>query len=400
MSRDRAFFFDAAACSGCKACQVACKDRSDLEVGRLWRRVSEVAGGGWQQEGAVWRQDIFAYHLSVACNHCARPICAEGCPARAITRREDGVVLLDEGKCLGCGYCRWVCPYSAPQHHTAAGTMSKCDFCVDVVDAGGEPACVAACPVRALDAGPLEELAAQHGTQGAGLSPLPDPALTKPSLVLAAHASGERSDESGVSFTPRPRRGLREWSLVGFTLLSQAAAGAAIVGGVLRAFLGSARLDFLLQPIILILMVLAMGLSTLHLGRPARAPRALLNGRTSWLSREILLAVALAGSAAFAWATDGLWGSVWWSMLLGVAYLVGIARVYMQRTVPVWDRWHTPLGFGQTALRLGGSLALLAGFWRSGPLVWVLILLALAVATVQQVQARRQFYGRYERLGI
>ena len=89
------FFFDAASCSGCKACEVACMDRHGLEVGRLWRRVSEVTGGGWERDGAAWRNTVFAYHLSIACNHCERPICLEGCPSRAITRREDGVVLIE-----------------------------------------------------------------------------------------------------------------------------------------------------------------------------------------------------------------------------------------------------------------------------------------------------------------
>ena len=94
MSRGRSrmtFWFDAAACSGCKACQVACKDRHGLETGVLCRRVSEVAGGGWERDGHAWRNTVFAYHLSTACNHCDRPICLEGCPTRAITRRPDGV---------------------------------------------------------------------------------------------------------------------------------------------------------------------------------------------------------------------------------------------------------------------------------------------------------------------
>ena len=180
------FFFDAAACSGCKACQVACKDRHGLEVGRLWRRVSEVAGGGWEPDGAAWRSTVFAYHLSMSCNHCDRPICLEGCPARAITRRDDGVVLIEPDHCLGCGYCSWVCPYGAPQYRADQGVMSKCSFCAEDLDAGLEPACVAACPVRALDAGDAADLTARHGpADGAeGLVPLPNAGLTEPALHL------------------------------------------------------------------------------------------------------------------------------------------------------------------------------------------------------------------------
>ncbi len=128
MSRRQSFYFDAAACSGCKACQVACKDRHGLEVGRLWRRVSEVTGGSWQQEGSVWHNTIFAYHLSTFCNHCEKAICLEGCPSQAISRRDDGIVLINPEHCLGCGYCSWVCPYSVPQYQPDRGVMTSALF--------------------------------------------------------------------------------------------------------------------------------------------------------------------------------------------------------------------------------------------------------------------------------
>jgi anaerobic dimethyl sulfoxide reductase subunit B (iron-sulfur subunit) len=72
MTKQYAFYFDSSACSGCKACQVACKDKHNLEVGRLWRRVYEVSGGGWQRQGQAWTTSAFAYNLSLACNHCAK----------------------------------------------------------------------------------------------------------------------------------------------------------------------------------------------------------------------------------------------------------------------------------------------------------------------------------------
>ena len=81
-----AFHVDSSICSGCKACQIACKDRNDLADGIRWRRVYEVAGGEWHQEGTAWRPDIFAYHLSLSCNHCKRPICVECCPSGAMAQ--------------------------------------------------------------------------------------------------------------------------------------------------------------------------------------------------------------------------------------------------------------------------------------------------------------------------
>src|SRR5512142_461843 len=106
-----AFYFDSSACSGCKACQAACKDKHGLPVGVLWRRVYEVTGGGWRREGAAWISTVFAYNLSLGCTHCERPMGVEVGPAGAYSKRPDGIVLLDAHRCLGCKYCTWACPY-------------------------------------------------------------------------------------------------------------------------------------------------------------------------------------------------------------------------------------------------------------------------------------------------
>lgn len=193
-----AFYFDSSSCSGCKACQVACKDKNGLPEGVLWRRVYEVTGGDWRQAGPAWVADVFAYNLSVACNHCEQPLCLQACPAGAYTQRPDGVVLLDSQKCMGCGYCAWACPYGAPQMDERTGRMSKCNFCVDQVDAGRPPECVAACPLRALDFGDRRELEARHGARltGGGLpavAPLPDPLITRPALLLTPHPAAQSS---------------------------------------------------------------------------------------------------------------------------------------------------------------------------------------------------------------
>ena len=78
------FFIDVSKCVGCKTCQVACKDKNNLEVGRNFRHVVEYAGGDWKPLHGAWVQDVFAYYVSVACNHCAKPACAEVCPKDAI----------------------------------------------------------------------------------------------------------------------------------------------------------------------------------------------------------------------------------------------------------------------------------------------------------------------------
>ena len=178
------FFIDVSKCTGCKTCQVACKDKNNLEVGRNFRRVTEYAGGKWEQVHGAWQQDVFAYYVSVACNHCAEPACIEACTKDAITKRADnGLVLIDQKKCIGCRACEEACPYEAPQYDRAIRRMSKCDGCIDRLSAGGQPTCVDSCPQRAIEFGDINELRRKHGDVAA-LAPLPDAATTKPSLAI------------------------------------------------------------------------------------------------------------------------------------------------------------------------------------------------------------------------
>ncbi|MDR2504309.1 MAG: dimethylsulfoxide reductase subunit B [Deltaproteobacteria bacterium] len=179
-----AFYLDMTACSGCKTCMVACIDGNDLPLGVMWRRVAEYTGGGWvKQPGSTYSQDVFSYYASISCNHCADPICVKNCPTTAMHKNAQGIVLVDHNKCVGCGYCRWSCPYSAPQLNKALGKMTKCDFCAKRLDAGLKPLCVQACPMRAIHFGEYEELKQRFGN-APHVAPLPEEALTGPCLVL------------------------------------------------------------------------------------------------------------------------------------------------------------------------------------------------------------------------
>ena len=188
-----AFYFDSSSCSGCKTCQMACKDKNDLGPGQVWRRVYEVTGGDWEKEGSTWRQDVFAYNLSMSCNHCEDPICVRNCPTLALGKREDGIVRIDQDLCIGCKYCSWVCPYGAPQFDEQKGVMGKCDFCVDYIEQGKNPSCVDACPMRALDFGEYPALVEKYGASD-HIYPLPDHSITQPSLCIKAHPKADRPD--------------------------------------------------------------------------------------------------------------------------------------------------------------------------------------------------------------
>jgi anaerobic dimethyl sulfoxide reductase subunit B (iron-sulfur subunit) len=193
MAKQLGFYFDASACSGCKACQVACQDKNDLPHNVTWRRVFHYGGGGWVPDGDVMAQnDVYAYSVSTACMHCEEPICMEVCPAAAISKRDDGVVLIDQSKCIGCRYCEWACPYGAMRFREDLGVMSKCTFCQDLLAQGQSPACVAACVMRALDFGELDDLRAKYGTVN-GIEPLPEASLTKAAVVITPHKNAQMS---------------------------------------------------------------------------------------------------------------------------------------------------------------------------------------------------------------
>lgn len=172
------FYFDQKACIGCRTCQIACKDKNDLPMGTIYRHVYSFETGAFPTPSV--------YHYSASCNHCENPACVAGCPTGAMYVSEDGTVLHDDSRCIGCQYCVWNCPYSVPQYLSAAGIVGKCDACVDLRAAGGNPACVDACVMRCLEFGPLDELREKHADKDLTdkLTILPNPTKTNPSLLV------------------------------------------------------------------------------------------------------------------------------------------------------------------------------------------------------------------------
>lgn len=154
-------YFDQTRCIGCFTCVVACKDWHDVPAGPAsWIRIKTVEKGKYP--------DLFVSFLTVVCHHCLKPACVLACPVNAISKREqDGIVTVDTSVCLGndnCGLCLDVCSYDAPQFGSEGNAkMQKCDLCADRWEAGRKPICVEACPMRAMDAGPLSELRAKYG---------------------------------------------------------------------------------------------------------------------------------------------------------------------------------------------------------------------------------------------
>ncbi|RKS87580.1 anaerobic dimethyl sulfoxide reductase subunit B (iron-sulfur subunit) [Orbus hercynius] len=190
------FYINSAKCTGCKTCQVSCKDEKDLDIGPKFRRVYEYGGGDWQQVNGLWQNDTFAYYLSVSCNHCDEPTCVHGCPTGAMHKRtEDGLVVVNQDVCIGCRYCEMRCPYGAPQFDHQKRVMSKCDGCYERVSEGLKPVCVDSCPQRALEFDDITVLREKYGHER-DIAPLPQSSLTKPNIVINVHAHAKPSGDT------------------------------------------------------------------------------------------------------------------------------------------------------------------------------------------------------------
>ncbi len=173
-------------CIGCYSCVLACKAEHFLPPGIFWNRVLISETGQYP----MTTKHIYA----VRCNHCEQAKCVEVCPTNASQQREDGIVWIDEDKCVGCRYCMMACPYQVRMYHAGGdkeyfpgqgltdfekegkvlyphqtGVVEKCNFCLERIDAGLEkglkpgvdreatPACVIACMTSALHFGDLDD---------------------------------------------------------------------------------------------------------------------------------------------------------------------------------------------------------------------------------------------------
>ena len=149
------FVFDQAKCIGCNACQIACKDRNHLEPGRNFRRSDTVC----LKENGVTRYA----HVSGGCHHCAEPACLSACPFGAMKKTEEGIVVVDESLCRGCGACERACAYGAVFVSAWSHKAMKCDGCAELRAQGRQPACVEACPTHCLEFRELDESVIEDG---------------------------------------------------------------------------------------------------------------------------------------------------------------------------------------------------------------------------------------------
>ncbi|ADW67203.1 DmsC/YnfH family molybdoenzyme membrane anchor subunit [Granulicella tundricola] len=395
------FHFDMTKCIGCRSCEVACNEQNNNPADILWRRIGELEAGSYP--------DTQRHYLSMGCNHCLDADCLKGCPVDAYTKDPvSGIVLHSADACIGCSYCVWNCPYSVPQYNPERGVVGKCDMCKGRLDDGLEPACVNACPEGAIEI-ELVNMAEWRSDYALADSPGMPAAeqtvsTTRITLPHIPSAGLERVDLGQI------QREHAHVPLIYMTALMQA------VSGALWVLIAWHALDAVRLFVLLTITATALTLSTLHLGRPAFAYRALKMWRRSWLSREVLLFTlffaALAAATVAAAARE--YGVVLpialplalslTAAILGVLGTLASAAIYLVKARPAWNTAHTPADFILTAALLGSLLAAaLAGttlrlpifptFATATPNALALILLCagswLINQTVRAVRLRR-----------
>ena len=162
--------YDSISCLNCLACMSACSAENRMRMERdaalsIEQGVNEYLPGSYYLR--PWRREVGKYpdtRVLVAfehCRHCENAQCLINCPAEAIERRPAGQVVINESACIGCRTCLVVCPFHIPMYDKQARKARKCIGCYDRVEAGMTPACVSACPSKALISGPEESVLAE-----------------------------------------------------------------------------------------------------------------------------------------------------------------------------------------------------------------------------------------------
>jgi Fe-S-cluster-containing dehydrogenase component/DMSO reductase anchor subunit len=406
-------------CSGCKACVAACHALNGLEDDESWRSVGLLIGELPDTQGRMgalakerrgeWVEGVpIQLHRSpapqppgslasiqrtvtTACHHCADPGCLNGCPVLAYEKDPvTGIVRHLDDQCIGCQYCVMKCPYEVPQYSKRLGIVRKCDMCSQRLAEGEAPACVQSCPNEAIRISVVDVAATiavgraslpgkssatvsgkipgnSPGREARPTNPFlpasPDPSITLPTTryvssildTATLRAADEASLQPADSHLPLvvmlPLSQLSVGLMVGLAITCSATA---LKTGVTAAF---------------VLMSVALGIGTLHLGQPLRAWKAFLGWRKSWFSREVIAfgqyQCFLGLFAAVLWLKPDLLGSGIGDQESGIGYLasaiaslLGLAAVFCSVMLYA-DTRREFWSFGRTAAKFFGSTALL-----------------------------------------
>ena len=360
-----AFEVDLDACSGCKACVVACHTLNGLEESETWRKVGSLASQSATSLPIV-------QHVTTACHHCIDPGCLNGCPVQAYEKDPiTGIVRHLDDQCFGCKYCTMMCPYEVPQYSSTLGIVRKCDMCTQRLSVNEAPACVQACPNQAIrivivdvatvvaDVSDAQSKSALVAT--APLSQITFPTtryLSKQPQDATANLLSRESNSDSAHEGHLP--------LVVMIALTQASVGMWIVLATSR-LIGTDVSHWLGSIVATVLGIVGVHAALLHLGRPWLAYRAFLGWKTSWLSREAIGFGVFMGAAVVATSATLLldYSSASDTMKQAIAVLdaavamsgllaaMSTAMIYVATRRELWGWWRTGVDFGLSIIGLG-----------------------------------------------
>ncbi|MEM1226030.1 MAG: DmsC/YnfH family molybdoenzyme membrane anchor subunit [Planctomycetota bacterium] len=386
-----AFEVDLDACSGCKACVVACHTLNGLEENESWRRVGAItigqeAAAAPTEETTVNVDAIALQHVTTACHHCEDPGCLNGCPVKAYDKDPvTGIVRHLDDQCIGCKYCTMMCPYEVPKYSKRLGIVRKCDMCHHRLAVGEAPACVQSCPNEAIRIHIVkrsESFSNRSLSEDGLVAGAPPSSITLPTTVYKSERAPDiaRPVDEGIDHVAESH-----WPLAAMLIGTQLSVGMLVTERLLALALrlsGDAMPLTATTCVASVALIVAMGglnLAPLHLGQPLRAWRVFLGLGTSWLSREAVIlgkyVGLLVGSIALlalplvshwlpnyvteladqyvpAWAGKAMLGL---SLPIGFAGLFSSAMIYIATKRPLWTYKRTLPRFGGTTL-IGGFL--------------------------------------------
>lgn len=323
-----AFEVNLDACTGCKACVVACHSLNGLDDNESFRDVGLLVGSGYQQT------------VTTACHHCEDPACANGCPVCAYEKdATTGIVKHLDDQCIGCQYCMLKCPYEVPKWNERLGIVRKCDMCAQRLAVGESPACVQACPTSAIRIVKRRTGVSPVANSSALLPDTFDSSYTLPTTSYVNRRvmpeDARAADRDVVRVQPT------HWPLVMMLVLTQLSVGLLVASVWHPSLLISA----------VVCLHAGLGVSVLHLGRPMGAWRFFLGLRRSWMSREILAFSVLAGLAM----ASLLFVPVWITAMVGLVAVFTSAMIYIDTRRSWWSEPRTLVSFFGTVVKLGAS---------------------------------------------
>ncbi len=366
-------------CSGCKACVTACHSLNGLDEDEVWRSVGLLVSDFSGSQSAIQQ------HVTTACHHCADPGCANGCPVLAYDKDSvTGIVRHLDDQCIGCQYCVMKCPYEVPQYSAKRGIVRKCDMCANRLAVGEAPACVQACPHEAIKITLFETQSAignlpRQGASTAGrqsaipfLPDSPDPRITLPTTRYKSTKSLPSSLLAADHARVTPAHS--HLPLVFMLVLTQLAVGASVAA----VFIEGAKL---LTMVAAGVGAGALGIASLHLGKPLKAWRAFLGWRKSWFSREVIVfggyaPLAMTAAASFWFAPLAPFQKLF-TLAAAATGLLGVACSAMIYVDTQREFWRASQCFGKffgTTLLLGAATVLAMTNSASLPLIAVLLI--------------------------